>query len=285
VSGPPGHPAAVAVDAGTSPGCPLTDGERWTRAELEALRAARFSPGAVLGFLRASQRRADETRAARPELARQERAWLVAGALAYGGVAASGNAGGREGGARVAAWWGTCALMLDWHLGMLETPEGVPRRLGPADALTLTRAWLVPLVARDPAPALLVAGWATDVLDGVVARATSPTRAGRDLEGLVDACFAMAALAGLRRHDRIGAPAAAAEAGRIAVGTMGATAVWFGRAQPPPRGLLRAGRGVAAVRAAGMLLAARGRRREGGRLLAAGSAASVGLVVVATVRG
>lgn len=285
MSGAPDGPPVAAPLPGGAPGCPLTDGERWVRAELEALREAGFAPRAVADFLRASQRRADEVRAARPRLARQEAAWLTAGALAYGTLAASGYRGVREDPVRVVAWWGTCALMLDWHLGMLETPEGDPRPLGPADALTLARAWLVPLVAEDPAPALLLAGWATDVFDGVVARAIAPTRAGRDLEGLVDACFTAAALAGLRRHDRIGAVAAGAEATRIAVGTVAATVAWFGRAQPPPRVLLRAGRGAAAVRAAGMLLAASGRRRRGGRVLAAGSIASVGLVVVATLRG
>ena len=39
------------------------------------------------------------------------------------------------------------ALMVDWHLGMVETEAGQPRPLGPADAATLTRAWLVPLAA------------------------------------------------------------------------------------------------------------------------------------------
>jgi hypothetical protein len=37
--------------------------------------------------------------------------------------------------------------MLDWHLGMFETDDGRPRRLGPADALTLSRVSLVPTVA------------------------------------------------------------------------------------------------------------------------------------------
>ena len=44
----------------------------------------------------------------------------------------------------------------------------------------------------------------TDALDGALARCAEPTRAGRDLEGLVDASFALAALRGLTRAGRLG---------------------------------------------------------------------------------
>ena len=87
-----------------------------------------------------------------------------------------------------------CALMLDWHLGMLETTDGRPVALGGADGLTLARAWLVPAVAQDAAPALVIIGAVSDLADGFVARRTRTTRLGRDLEGLVDACFTTAAL-------------------------------------------------------------------------------------------
>jgi hypothetical protein len=73
-----------------------------------------------------------------------------------------------------------------WHMGMFETEDGLPRPLGHADALTLSRAWLVPAIADDLDPRLLAIAIATDALDGIAARATEPTRAGRDLEGLVD---------------------------------------------------------------------------------------------------
>jgi hypothetical protein len=45
------------------------------------------------------------------------------------------------------AWWLAVWRMLDWHLGMAERGDGVARsRLSPADAVTLSRFWLVPLV-------------------------------------------------------------------------------------------------------------------------------------------
>ena len=75
--------------------------------------------------------------------------------------------------------WAVTMAMLDWHLGMLETPDGRPRNLGAADAATLLRAWLVPAVADDPSPLINAVGFATDVLDGQLARASEPTRLGR----------------------------------------------------------------------------------------------------------
>ena len=82
--------------------------------------------------------------------------------------------------------------MLDWHLGMVETEDGRARALGAADALTLGRVWLAPVALASPTPLVCAAGFATDALDGPLARAAEPTRAGRDLEGLADACFATA---------------------------------------------------------------------------------------------
>ena len=81
------------------------------------------------------------------------------------------------------------AAMLDWHLGMLETPDGRPSNLGPADAATLLRAWLVPAVADSSSLPLCAIGFATDALDGPLARCTAPTRLGRDMEAVVDATF------------------------------------------------------------------------------------------------
>ena len=78
---------------------------------------------------------------------------------------------------------GAAALLLQKDPTL--TPDAVKARLmltadkwkqptGAADALTLSRAWLVPLALDGPSPALVVAGFATDVLDGVAARATAP---------------------------------------------------------------------------------------------------------------
>jgi phosphatidylglycerophosphate synthase len=243
----------------------LTDGERWTREQLAALLARRFSPPAVAGFLVASQRRTNAVRRERPALGRQARAWTAAGALAW--LAPPVRRHARAG----LAWWALTALMLDWHLGMVETDDGEPRPLGTADALTLARCWLVPLAAAGPSPALVALAAATDVLDGRAARATSPTRAGRDLEGLVDACFAGAALRGLVRAGRLDRAVVGAEAVRLGAGVAYGLLVYFGRAERPSERVLRAGRAATGARVGGLALGAAGHRRAGGALLAAGS--------------
>lgn len=246
----------------------LTEGEAWVRAELTELRDAGYGPAATARFLWRCQQRAGRVRRDRPELARREAGWLAAGAGAYVG---SGHAG-------AVRWWLLVGLMLDWHLGMLETEDGIPRNLGTADALTLSRAWLVPLVLAAPSPALVVVGFTTDVLDGVAARATAPTRAGRDLEALVDAAFAAAVLVGTRRRRQLGRAAVAAELSRTGAGIGYAVASYFGRAQPPDRAALGAARGTTAVRGAGMLAATLGRRRAADALLVSGSVLSVALL-------
>jgi hypothetical protein len=243
----------------------LTEGERWAREELERLR---FTPASVARFLAASWRRSAEIRRARPELARRARIWMAVGGVLY--VVA-----GRP---RALAWWAATAGMLDWHLGMFETEDGRPRNLGPADALTLARAWLVPLALDTPTPLVCLAAAATDVLDGPAARRTGPTRAGRDLEGLVDACFAAAALRGARRRGWLGRGPVAGENVRIGAGFAAAVGVWFGRAQPPPAALLHAARWSTALRVAGLVAAGRGRRRAADALLLAGSGLSLALL-------
>jgi phosphatidylglycerophosphate synthase len=148
---------------------------------------------------------------------------------------------------------------------MVETEDGQPRPLGTADALTLARVWLAPAVLARPAPALCAAGFATDVLDGRAARAAGaePTRAGRDLEGLADLCFAGALLLGLRRRGSIGRAASGADLARSGIGLAYALAVYFGRAEAPDPALTRAARLTTPFRAAGMIAAAAGRRRTG----------------------
>jgi phosphatidylglycerophosphate synthase len=254
----------------------MTDGERWTREQLELLLSRRFSPSAVGRFLAASQRRANAVRAARPELARQEMRWALAGAGACLALPPR---------RQMLAWWALTCLMLDWHLGMLETEDGRPRPLGAADALTLARAWLVPAVLNDPRPALCAIGFATDAADGAVARSLGePTRAGRDLEGLADACFAAALLLGLRRRDAIGRTASAAELLRQGAGLVYSLAAYFGRAEAPARELTRAARPVTVLRAGGLVAASTGRGRLGTALVAAGCALSLGLLGKAVSR-
>lgn len=285
----------------------LTEGERWAREQLAALLARRFSPPAIGAFLLDSQRRTNSERAARPETSARMRRWMLLGSAAYVGhslVARPGAAALRERFVqreeprtlRVAspprlptpphltvalAWWGATWVMLDWHIGMLETEDGRARNLGPADAVTLARAWLVPFVAQRPDPALVFAAWASDGLDGRLARATEPTRLGRDLEGLVDACFAAAALRGARRTDTLPAWALAGELARLGGGFAYALWLYFGRADAPNPVVTKAARRTTPLRVAGLAAAGTGRRELGGALLGAGSLWSLGAVLVA----
>ena len=133
----------------------------------------------------------------------------------------------------------------------------------------------MPAVADRPSAVLCAVGFATDALDGPLARASQPTRLGRDLEGLVDAAFTAAALRGARRRGWLSRVALVGESVRLGVGLAYAVAVYFGRAEAPDPRVLRAARAVAPVRAAGMILAGGGRRRLGESLLVGGSVVSV----------
>jgi len=252
-----------------------TEGEAWARRELEALRAERFSPAALQAFLGASFRRSEQTRLKRPLLVRQARRWSLAGGIAWIGLAGLGREPFRRRLGYGMAWWGAVAAMLEWHLGMVETEEGVPRQLGPADALTLSRAWLVPVVADDLDPVSVLAAGATDLLDGPIARATRPTRAGRDLEGLVDAAVAVAALRTGVRTGRLSQWVAGLELARQASGGAFALAEYFGRIRRPSETVIGAGRMAAPLRIAGLTLAGAGRKGAGEGLLAAGSLTSL----------
>jgi phosphatidylglycerophosphate synthase len=173
------------------------------------------------------------------------------------------------------ACWGVTSLMLDWHLGMFETADGRPCQLGAADALTLARAWLVPVVADSPTLLVCAVAGVTDVLDGQLARRAGPTRAGRDLEGLVDACFSMAALSGLRRAGRLGRGPALAEGARLAVGLGYATLAYLVRGHAPDPRFVHAARASTAARFGGLMAAAAGRRNVGDAALVCGSTWSI----------
>jgi len=256
----------------------LTDGERWTRDALERLLARRFSPPAIARFLWDSSVRSARIRHERPELARRAWGWNALGAAAWVAAAAAGFEPFRRRLRAGLGWWATCAVMLDWHLGMVETDDGRPRNLGAADFLTLLRAWLVPVALDAPTPLVCALGAATDTLDGPLARRAEPTRAGRDLEGLVDTCFAAAALRGARRQGWLGRRVVAAELARLGAGFGYALVVYFGRARPPADDLLHAARATTALRAGGLVVAGTGRRREADALMLAGCAASVALL-------
>ncbi|MBW3609813.1 MAG: hypothetical protein KY463_16065 [Actinobacteria bacterium] len=262
---------------------PLTAGELWAREQLALLRDGRYTPRATARFLAASGRRAREQRAARPATARRMRAWIALGAAAWAALALAGRApfAGRT--RSFVIWWALTWLMLDWHIGMLETEDGTPRNLGPADACTLLRVWLVPAAAGAPRPWMCALALASDGLDGALARRAGPTRIGRDLEGLADVAFATAALRGAARQGWLGRGAAAAELGRIAVGIGYSAAVWLGRARAPEPRVVRAARPATPLRAAGLVAAGLQRRRLGGALVIAGALCSA-LATAAAVR-
>ncbi|MGH2877736.1 MAG: CDP-alcohol phosphatidyltransferase family protein [Solirubrobacteraceae bacterium] len=249
----------------------MTDGELWAREQLALLRRRGFSPSALAGFLLASWRRAGEVRGARPELAAQARVWVAIGSEPW--LAAWLLTPGRRQAARVGlAWWLGCGLMLDWHLGMLETEDGQARALGPADALTLLRAWLVPVVWTDPTAAVCALAALTDALDGPLARRTGATRAGRDFDGLVDTAFMLAALAGARRARLLPGWVVGVEAARRTLGVMYGVGSYFLAAQPPDRRTIAAARSLVPVRTVGLVLATSGRCRQAGEVLLGGGA-------------
>lgn len=256
----------------------MTAGERWARDELARLRTRRFAPRAVGAFLSASQQRARATRRSRPGLARRAACWEVTGACGWAALALAGVPPFRRRAVSGLAWWAATCAMLEWHLGMVESEDGQPRNLGPADALTLARAWLVPVIADDLSPAALVAAALTDGLDGIAARATVPTRAGRDLEGYADAAVAAAALRCAVRTRRLHPAVAALELGRMSAGVVYGAAVYVARAQPPAPAVLRAARWTTPLRFGGLIAAGSGHRRTGQALVAAGSLAGLGLL-------
>lgn len=243
----------------------------WAREQLGLLLQARFSTQAVTRFLRESQRRANEQRAARPQTARRMRAWIAVGAAAWAALALARREPFARRAPAFAAWWMLTWLMLDWHIGMIESEDGAPRNLGPADACTLVRVWLVPAAADTPQPWMCALAFASDALDGRLARASVPTRLGRDLEGLADVAFAVAALRGARRQGWLGRAPAGAEIARIATGIGYAMAYWFGAARAPDPRVLHAARVTTPIRAGGLLAAGLGRRRLGGALVTAGA--------------
>lgn len=262
----------------------VTAGEAWARDELARARAARWTPRATAAFLAAAGRRARDTRRSRPALARQARRWEATGAAAWAALAAVGAEPFRRRLGPGLAGWAASGAMLEWHLGMVETPAGEPRVLGAADAVTLARAWLAPAVAGGAHPRLCLAGFVSDAVDGPLARAGRPTRLGRDLETVADGAFGAAVLLGAVRARRVPPAVVALEALRAGAALATALGAYLGAAVPPPPAVARAGRRSAPLRAGGLVALTAGRRRTGTVLTAAGSLAGTAALLRARER-
>ncbi len=171
-----------------------TDGERWTLAVLAALRAGRFRPRAWHTFLAASFERARDQRGIHLRAHRQVLALGAIGGITWGAVALTGHGALSVAGT---AWLIVLLLMVDWHLGMLESADGrALGRLGLANVVTIVRGASLPvLFVLDPEAlaGALVGLVALDVLDGVLARGRGEsTRLGAWLDGSLDTLLVMA---------------------------------------------------------------------------------------------
>lgn len=262
----------------------MTEGEVWVRSALGELRAARYLPRAWVRFLSASFVRARERRR---ERAHEHRLVLV---LGIAGSACWAGAAGRPWLASAGvAWWLAAMLMLDWHLGMLERPDGTPAPLlGAANLLTLLRAGLPPalfaLAGTDVGAALFAAAGATDVLDGVVARARDEvTRLGVLLDPAVDGfVLGAAALGAVQAHLLPGVVAGLVVA-RYALPWLAVAAAYFARAAPPEPAGFVSGRVPGLALFAGLALALLG-QPGGTTLVLVGTVGGLATFAAALVR-
>ncbi|HZR90864.1 MAG TPA: CDP-alcohol phosphatidyltransferase family protein [Gaiellaceae bacterium] len=227
----------------------------WTEEVLAELRAARFGPRAWARFLTRSFARARQARRERPSAHRQTLILAAAGLAGWAAAAPAGTpwlalAGG--------LWWALLALMVDWHLGMLDAR----RRLGPANVLTILRAGAVPaLLAIPPAQlaALLIPAGLLDALDGPIARARGETtRLGIWLDGSVDGLVLAAAAIGAARAGLLPAWAVALVLARHGLQWLAVTVAYFAAARPPALEALVPARLPGLVLFTGLALAALG---------------------------
>lgn len=236
----------------------MSEGEAWTAEQLAQLRASRYTPHAWLRLLACSFVRAREARAERRRAHRQTVAIGVVGVAAWIAVLAAGRPWLALAGA---LWWLLVALMIDWHLGMLEDPLG--RRLaglGLANLLTIARAGVVPaLVVASPAllAALLIPAGIADGIDGPLARARrEQSRLGLSLDGGVDGLVIGAAAIGAARAGILPWWAAALALGRHLIQWLVVAAASFLHARAPARDGLVSGKIPGLVLFAGLALAA-----------------------------
>ena len=144
-------------------------------------------------------------------------------------------------------------------------------RLSRADAISLCRFWLIPVLpaARSSRslPSLILLGGVTDWLDGVLARRDGRTRLGRDLDTTADLAFIATAAVSARQAGRIGPFAYRALGARYGLGLVLALAAVFGRARRPA---IRARPWGAAPRVGGLFLCTAGLGRTGTALVVVG---------------
>lgn len=225
----------------------------------------------------AALQRSGEDRRVRPAMARQGRVWGAAGGVGW--LAFCAVVRDR---ATVAprpfvglAWWALVWQMLDWHLGMTEGGDGVPReRLAPADAVTLARFWLVPALPavarhRIGLPAAIAAGGVTDWADGTLARRRGRTRLGRDLDTTADLVFLATAALSAQRAGRLPPAAVRALAARQIVGVGLSAGAVLSRSRRPAARARPWGGGL---RVGGLALATAGVPRIGAAIVVLGAA-------------
>lgn len=237
-----------------------TESDAWAEELLDDLRSGRFRAAAWLRFLKGSFARARRNRRERASAHRQVLALGAVGLAASVGIAAS----GWPLLATVAAgWWVLVLLMVDWHLGMLERPDGSRLAgLGVANTLTVLRAGAIPLLpALEPTAfglAVLTAGL-SDVADGLLARGRGEvSRFGAWVDGAVDGI--LLSVAAVAAADRALLPAwvAALVVSRYLAPWLAIAGVYFGTARAPCRERYASGRAPGIVLVVGLILAAWG---------------------------
>ena len=240
----------------------MTAGETWTREVLTELKASRFTPAAWTRFLARSHARAGERRAERPSEHRTVAALGVAGLLLWILAAVAGRPQLALAGA---GWWLLQALMLDWHLGLLQRSDG--SRLdgvGPANVITILRGGLPPavlaLAGTSAGAVLLAAAGAADVVDGRLARRRNEaSNLGIWLDGAVDTTILGAATVGAAQRGLLPAWATALVGARLVVPWAVVSVAYFAAAERPTRSGFARGRlprlAAGTVLFAGLLLA------------------------------
>jgi cardiolipin synthase (CMP-forming) len=236
----------------------MIEGELWVEELLDQLRRGRFRPAAWLRFFEDSFARARGNRREQVRAHRQVLALGTVGVGTWAGVAAS----GRPLLGTVAAGWSVLVLLMaDWHLGMLERPDGSRLAgLGAANTVTLLRAGAIPVLPVVTPTALgivVLAAGLSDVADGFVARSRrEATRFGAWLDGAIDGILLSVAAGAAAHRALLPAWIAALIVARYLAPWLGIAGVYFVSAHAPGREGFVSGRIPGAVLLVGLVLAA-----------------------------